>query len=526
MHALAINQPDFEVVFKPLPGSQTIALCSMAAHTLYEGARGPGKTLTQLMRYYRNVGRGYGKFWKGIIFDLEFDHLGGLVAESKKWFGDNGKLKDGAKFLESPSQYKWVWPSGEELLFRHVKKLSDYEGFHGHEYPFIGWNELTKHASGDLYDKFMSVNRCTFDPAKDTPKDAKGRYLTPNGLPLPPIPCEVFSTTNPSGPGHNWVKRRFINCAPRGTVVRKEIQIYNPATEQEETHTITQIAIFGSYKENPYLPPSYIAELESIKDPNLRRAWLYGDWDVTAGGALDDIWDSNVHILPRFVIPSGWRVDRAFDWGSSHPFSVGWFAEANGEDAQIVVGGNVYTFCPPPGTLIQFFEWYGCQTKADGTPDIGSNKGLKLSAGDIATGIIDREISLMANGWISDQPRPGPADNQIRNVIQVDVDTIEDQMAKKGVRWIESDKSPGSRINGLQLTRDRLEASLRGEGPGLYFMDNCTASISILPTLPRDEKKIDDVDTSSEDHAYDMVRYRVLKGAKRNTSKIKATMPT
>ncbi|WBF76807.1 hypothetical protein PSV3_00105 [Septimatrevirus PSV32] len=219
MHALAIDTNGakpvpYEVVFKPLPGSQTIALCSMAAHTLYEGARGPGKTLTQLMRFYRNVGKGYGKFWRGVIFDLEFDHLGGLVAESKKWFGDNGKLKDGGKFYESTSAYKWVWPTGEELLFRHVKKLSDYEGFHGHEYPFIGWNELTKHPSGDLYDKFMSVNRCTFDPIKDTPKDPKtGRYLTPNGEPLPPVKCEVFSTTNPSGPGHNWVKRRFITIA-------------------------------------------------------------------------------------------------------------------------------------------------------------------------------------------------------------------------------------------------------------------------------------------------------------------------
>ena len=124
MPAVAIEpkSPPVEVVFKPLAGSQTIALCSHAAHTLYEGARGPGKTLTQLMKYYRNVGKGYGKFWRGVIFDLEFDNLAGLVSESKKWFGDNGKLKDGGKFLESASQYKWVWPSGEELLFRHVKK--------------------------------------------------------------------------------------------------------------------------------------------------------------------------------------------------------------------------------------------------------------------------------------------------------------------------------------------------------------------------------------------------------------------
>ena len=531
MHALDINTAGatpipYEVVFRPLPGSQTIALCSQAAHTLYEGARGPGKTLTQLMRYYRNVGKGYGKFWRGVIFDLEFDHLGGLVAESKKWFGDNGKLKDGAKFLESPSQYKWVWPTGEELLFRHVKRIADYEGFHGHECPFIGWNELTKHPNADLYDKFMSVNRVTFDPVKDTPKDPKtGAYLTQNGLPLPPIVCEIFSTTNPSGPGHNWVKKRFITIAPRGTVVRKEVSIYNPATEKEEIHTITQIAIFGSYKENPYLPASYIAELESITDPNLRKAWLYGDWDVTAGGALDDLWNSRVHVVPRFVVPAGWRIDRTYDDGSSHPFSVGWWAESDGTDATIVLAdGTEYTFCPPPGSLVQIFEWYGAAKDEKG--EFLANKGLKLSATNIAQGIIDREVSLMANGWIESQPWPGPADNRIRQVIDSELDTTEKLMSKKGVRWLESDKSPGSRVIGLQLLRDRLEAASIGEGPAIYFMQNCKVSIDILQTLPRDEKKLDDVDTTAEDHCYDMVRYRVLKGANKAAVKVKLTMPT
>ncbi len=516
MSAALAKMPKPEIVWRPLPGSQSIAIDSRCDHTLYEGARGPGKTVTQLMRFLRHVGKGYGQFWRGVIFDLEFDHLGGLVAESKKWFG---KFGDGAKFYESTSAYKWVWPTGEELLFRHVKKIADYEGFHGHEYPFLGWNELTKHASSELYDKFMSVNRSSFDPILNTPKNDKGEYLTPNGLPLPPIPLEVFSTTNPNGPGHNWVKRRFINVAPRGTVVRTSIEIYNPQTGENETVVRTQVAIFGSYRENKYLPPGYIAELESIKDPNLRKAWLYGDWDVTAGGALDDLWQSHLHVVPRFAIPPSWRIDRALDWGSSHPFSVGWFAEANGEEAQIIVGDEVYSFCPPAGSLIQIFEWYGAT-------EIGTNKGLKLSAPDIAQGIIDREISMMANGWISSQPWPGPADNQIRDVRESDVETIELKMSKKGVRWIESDKSPGSRRNGLQLLRDRLEAAVKKEGAGIYFMANCVASIETLPTLPRDKEKIDDVDTRAEDHCYDMVRYRVLKGSKRSASKFKVIMPS
>jgi hypothetical protein len=199
------------------------------------------------------------------------------------------------------------------------------------------------------------------------------------------------------------------------------------------------------------------------------------------------------------------------DWGSSHPFSVGWFAEANGEEAILPDGTK---FCPKAGSLIQFGEWYG-------TEKVGTNKGLKMSAKSVAEGILQHEKEMLAEGWIPYKPWPGPADNQIRDVRESDVETIEKKMSDKGVRWEESDKSPGSRRNGLQLLRDRLEASIKGEGPGIYFMDNCRASIITLPVLPRDEKNPDDVDTSAEDHPYDMVRYRVLKSSHRIARSIK-----
>ena len=136
-----------------------------------------------------------------------------------------------------------MWPTGEELLFRHVKKLSDYDGFHGHEYPFIGWNELTKQPTEELYMKFMSVNRCSFDPKRDTPRDPHNpnRYLTDDGKPLPHVPLQVFSTTNPNGPGHNWVKRRFISPAAYGEVIRTEIEVFNPRTQQDEMVMKTQV---------------------------------------------------------------------------------------------------------------------------------------------------------------------------------------------------------------------------------------------------------------------------------------------
>jgi hypothetical protein len=193
------------------------------------------------------------------------------------------------------------------------------------------------------------------------------------------------------------------------------------------------------------------------------------------------------------------------DWGSSHPFSIGWWAEANGEE---VVLPGFRVFCPPKGTLIRIHEWYG-------TEELGSNKGLKMSASDVAKGVRRVEEQLMRDGYIATMPAPGPADNQIYEVREKDSDTIAKKMGDQGVQWSRSDKSPGSRKNGLQLLRDRLEASIRGEGPGIYFMDHCKSTLSLLPVIPRDEDDPDDVDTESEDHPYDDIRYRVLSGNNR-----------
>ena len=507
--------PTPEIIWSPLPGSQTMAMDSRANYTLYHGSRGPGKTLTQLMRFLRHVGKGYGKHWRGVIFNCSHKSLDNIVAESKIWIP---KLKDGAEWLASASQYMWRWPTGEVLMFRHANKEDDYDEFHGMQIPWIGFDELTKHASPAFHDKVMSTNRSGFDPIADTPKDDYGNYLTPDGLPLPPIPLEVFSTTNSSGVGRNWVKRRFIDPAPSGTMVKTVVDVYNPKTKQREPFTKTQIAIFGSYKENPYLDPQYVAGLETERDPNLRRSWLLGDWNVTSGGALDDLWDDNIHILEPFQIPESWYIDRSYDNGTLHPFSVGFWAEADGTEATIVKSGRVYKWGPPPGTLIQIAEYYGSE-------EIGTNKGIGLASKTIAQNIKEIEAALKRTGLIKTDVRAGAADNKIRDT-NPDADNMEKIMQKEGVYWLPSDKSSGSRAVGLQLFRERLENSKKDEGPGIYFFRTCRASIQTIPCLPRDTKKLDDVDTTAEDHAYDMARYRILQSKRGSSVSFKVRLPT
>ena len=492
-----------KVVWRPLPGSQTLAMCCPAHVMLYHGTRGPGKTDAQLMRFRRHVGQGYGMHWRGVIFDRQYKNLDDLISKSMRWFPE---FKDGARFLSSKSDYRWVWPSGEVLMFRTIQRPSDYWSYHGQEFPFIGWNELTKYPTDELFDMMMSCNRSSFRP-EDYPIEQKdGTHIL-----LPRMPLEVVATTNPYGPGHNWVKKRFVNAGPPGKIIRKTVRVFNPQTKNEEDFTTTQTHLFGSYKENIYLDPKYVAELVQMTDKNKQAAWLNGSWDILSGGMFDDVWVRAHNVVKPFLIPRSWRITRSFDWGSTKPFSVGWWAISDGTDITFPDGSVKSTV---RGDIYRFREWYGCTGK--------SNQGLQLLASDVAKGIIERELL-----WgIHDRVVPGPADGSIYDVENggsIAADMSKPQRVNNvmfpGVHWTRADKSPGSRKNGWERLRAFIAAAKPPEagGPrekaGLFCFETCTDFIDLFPILPRDEDDPDDVDTDAEDHIGDETRYMALSCA-------------
>jgi len=506
-----MTNPQYKVVVRPQNGSQSLALSCPCDEILYEGTRGPGKTAAQLLRFRRLVGLGYGAFWRGVIFDMEYKNLADIVAQSKKLFN---KFEDGARFLSSASELKWVWPTGEELLFRYEQKADGYWNYHGQEFPFIGHNELTKRHDSEFYESMFSCMRSSFKPED---------YPLEDGSLLPPIPLECFSTTNPFGVGHTWVKKRFIDVIPRGKVYKTTTNVFNPATEEEEVVTLTRVAIHGSWRENKYLDTKYIANLMAIKDPNKRAAWVDGSWDITSGGRFDHLWKSSVHVIEPFKIPRTWTLDRAHDWGESKPFSNLWFAEADGTEITLENGNR---FCPARGTVFVIGELYGCR------PD-ELNKGLNMSAtnvGKMVKWVDDRIVGkdtkepFKFEGQCNITPgiaeshnrvMPGPADNAIFNPNDDQI-SIADKMQTAGVTWTESDKRPGSRVAGASLLCEMLESALeakesesgKSERPALYFFNNVRGIISRFPVLARDTKNPDDIDTDQEDHDYDTLRYR------------------
>lgn len=476
------------VAWLPQEGSQTRFMSSPFFEALYHGTRGPGKTDALLMSYVQHVGRGFGAAWRGIIFRQTYPQLADVQAKSEKWLRQ--MFPGRARFNRSKMQ--WEWDTGEMLLLRHIMRPGDYWNYHGHEYPFIGFEELCNWPTDSCFTSMFACCRSS----------------------VPDVPHMVRATCNPYGPGHNWVKERF--------------QLYSnwwmpfiavlDGRDTEGRSEPPRAAYHGHIDENQILlraDPSYKqAIIASASNPAMAEAWLNGSWDIVAGGMFDDVWKPVHNVVPPFDVPLGWRIDRSFDWGSSAPFSVGWWAESDGSDLQLRDGTWRSTV---RGDLYRIHEWYGWTGR--------SNQGLRMLAVDIAKGIVERELQWGLRDGSGDREqsrvREGPADNSIHDVengmnIAMDMARpirVGNEM-HRGVSWTRADKSAGSVKNGLEQMRKMMRAAHTRPGhpreePGLFVVDECTQFLRTVPSLPRSERDMDRIDDSAEDHVCDETRYRI-----------------
>lgn len=462
---------------------QTTAFQSPATEILYGGAAGGGKS--HLMRiaaivWCASIPELQVYLFRRHFGDLEKNHIQGpssFLALLAPWIAA-GLVK------YNISKHEFTFWNGAQIHLCHCQHEKDVIQYQGAEFHVLLVDELT-HFTPTIYRFLRSRVRMV---GVDLPPQYAGMFP------------RILAGANPGGVGHNWVRAAWVAMLKPFECVRMP---------REEGGLLRQY-IPAKLADNPTMAandPDYAARLAGLGNAALVKAMLDGDWNIVAGGALDDVWSDRL-ILPRFAVPASWPVDRSFDWGSSKPFSVLWWAEADGTE---VVLPNGRKFAPPPRSLILLHEWYGAS---------GPNEGLKMPSAEIARGIKKREAALCAGKWVVATPRPGPADNAISAVSQPGTPTIAKEMEGEGIRWTESDKASGTRKIGLDLIRTRMaEASKdRPEKPALYVMDHCVQAIAHWPVLPRDKDNPDDVDTEAEDHDYDALRYRALKA--RSTARV------
>lgn len=365
-------------LWEPQQGPQTSAiLASWCEELFFGGARGGGKSDFLLGDYLQGVGVGYGDLWRGIIFRKTYNELEELQVRASQIFPAYGGVYKVQSSAEFPFSNCWYFPGGETLKMRYLKNDQDAENYQGHQYAWIGFDELTNHATPKAYDKLKACLR------------------------IQGVPKRIRSSGNPGGKGHLWVKQRFIDCAPP----------YTPTTDPETG--LTCVFIPSKLKDNKYLrdDSQYISLLKASGSAELVRAWLEGDWDVVAG-AFFDCWDRSRHVIKPFAIPRTWTRFRSFDWGSAKPFSVGWWAISD--------GGLML----PKNAIVRYREWYGMK------PD-EYNVGLKLTAEEVGDGIAKREKGEDIKYGVAD-PSCWKVDGG---------PSVAERMGKKGAKFRPADNS-------------------------------------------------------------------------------------
>lgn len=434
---------------------QSLAFQSRATEILYGGAAGGGKS--HLMRvcalsYSLEIPGLQTYIFRRKFPDLVKNHMEGptgfrsLLAP----FEDAGMC--------SIKEKEIAFSNGSKIHLCHCKDESSKYNYQGAEIHLLLIDELTLFTE-TMYRFIRSRVRAT---NIELPKKYEGLFP------------RVICGSNPGNIGHTWVKNAFIDKAP-------PMEIYR--TPDEEGGMLRQF-IPAKLDDNPTMAeadPYYSARLAGMGNPQIVRAMLNGDWDTVVGAYFPEF-DRDKHVIPAFRIPEHWPRFRALDWGSSKPYSVGWWAQSLGDDG-ITRYGRI-----PKGALVRYNEDYGA---------LSPNVGKKLPVMEVARRVLAKDDSTKF--------RACPADPSI---FSTHADSpISNKFASMGIHWI---RANNDRQSGWEAIRDRLVGVEVEEGesmPMLYVFDKCVDFIRTFPALIHDELRPEDVDTDCEDHIGDETRY-------------------
>ena len=386
--------------------------------------------------------------FSGLLLRHTTEELRELIFKSQELYP---KIWPGIKWSERKMQ--WTAPSGARLWMSYLDRDEDVLRYQGLAFSWIGFDELTQWATPYAWNYMRSRLRST---ATD-------------------LPIFMRATTNPGGRGHHWVKKMFIDPSPYNRsfdatdIDTTEVLRYPAGHSKAGKPLFKRRFIPARLSDNPYLSQAgdYEAMLLSLPEQQ-RRQLLEGDWDIKEGAAFTEF-DRHVHVIEPFNIPSNWVKFRACDYGYGSYSGVLWFAVAPNEQ------------------IVTYRELYVSKVLATDLADMILD--LEAEDGNIKYGVLDSSL------WHK-RGDTGPS--------------LAEQMISRGCRWRPSDRSRGSRVAGKNEIHRRLQIDEFTEEPRLVFFNTCTNVISQLPSIPLDKKNPEDVDTKSEDHLYDALRYGIM----------------
>ncbi|HEX3026406.1 MAG TPA: phage terminase large subunit [Clostridia bacterium] len=322
----------------------------------------------------------------------------------------------------------FVFGNGSRIKLGYCDDQSDVDQYQGQEYDVICMDEGTQFTEF----QFICLSACL-----------RGGN--------PGCPKHFYITCNPGGVGHSWVKRLFIDrCYRKG--------------ENPEDYTFIPARVF----DNDFLMkynPDYLRQLESLPE-DLKKAWLYGEWEVFAGQYFTEF-SRALHVCRPFEIPAGWRRYYVQDYGLDMLAGL-WIA--------VSAQGRAYVYR----------EIY--------------RSGLVVS--DAASEIrslerADEEVFLR----LAPPDLWGRTKDSGKSVIEI--------FADNGLYFSRADNN---RVQGWMALREWLKPIGNPDGSNgakLKIFENCTNLIRTLPLLQFDPKKPNDVADQPHEltHAPDALRY-------------------
>jgi len=427
----------------PQPGPQVEAATCPVDFTFFGGSRGGGKSDCLLGRQIRGSEL-YKEHWNGLMVRRKYKEF----AEMRRRVDSLISSGLPAERVGGDQQTNYLrFKNGAQSVMTAIDRLEKVNDHVGQQYTEIGIDECT-----------------TFPFFTKMVDKLKGSCRSPHA-----VPCHMFGTGNPGGPGHNEVKEYF-QLGSAG--VEPKTIMYH---ELEGGFKESRIFIPSFLHDNKILcenDPLYVARLLSIKDPALKKAWIKGDWDVFIGQAFNLTRD--YHIIPPAPIPDYAPIYMTFDWGFGAPFSVGWW--------WIDADNRAYRFA----------EWYGW----NGTP----NEGIRIEDSIIAQKIIEREKNL------------GIENRQIIRIAGTDCFNKKPDYrgGGQGPSTAEVFRGAGlilrpadeKRTLKIRQFRERLVIP-KDTMPMMMIYDTCKQFIRTIPALCMDDDNPEDIDTQQEDHIYD-----------------------
>lgn len=282
-----------KIHWKPQP-KQEIALALIENEILFGGARGGGKTEA-------------GQAW--LLYDIDKPKYRALVVRRNAtdlddWIDRAKNLYRACNGVFTGNTF--TFPSGAKIRTGHLKDENAYSKYQGQEYQKMLFEELTHIPDEGNFEKIIGSCRST----------------------IPEIKPQIFATTNPDGPGHTWVKRRWnIPDNPKGII----------RTADERTGR-KRIFLPSLVTDNTILmeaDPGYIQYLDSIQDDDLKEAWLNGSWSgITLKGAYyrkqlaearKENRITNVPYNPSLLVHTWW------DLGVGDSTAIGFFQTVGSE---------------------------------------------------------------------------------------------------------------------------------------------------------------------------------------------------